>query len=133
MSVVTPASSEVVVAAPMSFAGSAQRIWKLTKMSDATPVLVALSLTAIVAIACAWMVVVGWYLIFGILLVPYRLIRRGQRKTKRDNMRHQEMLQAMAAQSVLAAQQLATVAQAPLVVESSVAPPEIAPPSSTPW
>jgi ABC-type transport system involved in cytochrome bd biosynthesis fused ATPase/permease subunit len=123
-----PASSEVVVAAPMSFAGSAQRIWKLTKMSDATPALIALSITAVVLIGVAWAFVLGWYMVFGLLLVPYRLIRRGQRKNKRDNMRHQELLQAMAAQSVLASQQLHQQVQAPLAVENQAAT-EIAPPS----
>lgn len=106
----------------MSYAGSAQRIWKLTKLTDNAPALFALSLLAIVMILGAWTAVTGWYVVFGILLVPYRLIRRGQRKDKRDAMRHNEMLQAMAAQQVLAAQQLAAAAQAPLVVDSSVAP-----------
>ena len=113
----------------MSFAGSAQRIWKLTKKSDATPALIALSLAAIVLIACAWSVVLAWYVFFGILLVPYRLIRRGQRKSARDNLRHQELLSAMAAQHAVAAQQLAAQAhdaQAPLVVET-VAPAAIPP------
>jgi ABC-type transport system involved in cytochrome bd biosynthesis fused ATPase/permease subunit len=112
----------------MSFAGSAQRIWKLTKMSDATPALIALSITAVVLIGVAWAFVLGWYMVFGLLLVPYRLIRRGQRKNKRDNMRHQELLQAMAAQSVLASQQLHQQVQAPLAVENQAAT-EIAPPS----
>jgi hypothetical protein len=104
----TPASSEVVVSAPMSFAGSAQRIWKITKRQDvSTPVLIVLSISAILAIALAWTAVLGWYLFFGILLIPYRLIRRGQRKTVRDNMRHQEMLSTMAAQHAVAAQALA--------------------------
>jgi uncharacterized membrane-anchored protein len=66
-----------------------------------------LSLAAIVLTGVAWFVIVGWYLFFGILLIPYRLIRRGQRKSKRDSMRHEEMLSAMAGQQALAARQLA--------------------------
>jgi uncharacterized membrane-anchored protein len=119
--VLTPASSEVIIAAPMSFAGSAQRIWKLTKRSDQTPALIGLTVAAVLLIACAWSVVLSWYFCFGILLVPYRLIRRGQRKTNRDNLRHQEMLSTMAAQHALAAQQLAEqarLAQAPLAIEA---------------
>jgi len=112
----------VVVAAPMSFAGSAQRIWKLTKISDNTPALIALSLAAIVLILCAWSAVLSWYLFFGVLLVPYRLIRRGQRKTKRDNMRHEEMLSAMAAQHAVAAQQLAQQLPTPVVAPAVEAP-----------
>ena len=112
----------MVVAAPMSFAGSAQRIWKLTKISDNTPALIALSLAAIVLILCAWSAVLSWYLFFGVLLVPYRLIRRGQRKTKRDNMRHEEMLSAMAAQHAVAAQQLAQQLPTPVVAPAVEAP-----------
>jgi hypothetical protein len=134
----TPASSEIVVAAPMSFAGSAQRIWKLTKRADDGPAVFLLSLAAIALIAASWTVVLGWYFFFGILLVPFRLIRRGQRKTERDNLRHQEMLSAMAAQHAVAAQQLAQqlpplqpivqpVAQPPLP-QASPPLPQVSPP-----
>jgi hypothetical protein len=113
----TPASSDMVVAAPMSFAGSAQRIWKITRRPEtSSAALVALSISAVVAVAFAWTVILAWYLFFGLLLVPYRLIRRGQRKANRDNLRHQEMLSAMAAQHAVAAQQLASQMQ-PLAVE----------------
>lgn len=104
---ITPASSEVVIAAPLSFAGSAQRIWKITKGEHSTPALIGLTLGAIVLIAAAWSVVLAWYSIFGILLVPYRLVRRGERKEIRDRLRHQEMLSTMAAGHAVAAQQLA--------------------------
>lgn len=46
-------------------------------------------------IMTAWMGVVVWYFMFGILLIPYRLIRRGQRKQKRDILRHRELLDAL--------------------------------------
>lgn len=46
-------------------------------------------------IMAAWMGVVVWYFMFGILLIPYRLIRRGQRKQKRDILRHRELLDAL--------------------------------------
>jgi hypothetical protein len=123
-----PASSEVVVAAPMSFAGSAQRIWKLTKASDNAPAIIALSILAIALILGSWIVVLCWYGFFGILLVPYRLIRRGQRKDRRNAMRHEEMLSTMAAQHALAAQQLAQQLAPPLAMEA-VATPEQLPPS----
>src|SRR3954469_1383102 len=76
-------SEKVVVAAPLSFAGSAARIWKLTGVSSHPAARVALGLVAMVLIVCAWTVVLSWYCFFGLLLVPYRLIRRGQRKDKR--------------------------------------------------
>jgi len=36
-----------------------------------------------------------WYLLFGLLLVPYRLIRRGSRKQKIQERQHQEILEAL--------------------------------------
>src|SRR4051794_24364906 len=54
-------SEKVVVAAPMSFAGSAARIWKLTGMTEQPAARVALALAAISLIACAWTVVLAWY------------------------------------------------------------------------
>ena len=43
----------------------------------------------------AWLFVTSWYLFFGIFLVPYRLIRRGQRKRKREALQHRETLAAI--------------------------------------
>ena len=39
--------------------------------------------------------IVGWYLLFGLFLVPYRLLRRGARKRKSEALRHREMLGAI--------------------------------------
>lgn len=90
-----PPSSRVVVAAPMSFAGSAQRLWKLTGLSDSGPARAALGLAAVLLIMVVWAAVLCWYLIFGLLLVPYRIVRRGQRKDKRAQLQHAETLQAI--------------------------------------
>jgi heme/copper-type cytochrome/quinol oxidase subunit 2 len=78
-------SAEVVVSAPMSFAGSAQRIWHITRdhAGWAYAGMVTLAILAII---------LAWYLIFGLLLVPYRLVRRGQRKQKLAQIRHQELM-----------------------------------------
>jgi len=38
--------------------------------------------------------VLCWYAIFGLLLVPYRLLRRGQRKRDVAAKRHAELLAA---------------------------------------
>lgn len=89
------ASEKVVIAAPLSFAGSASRIWKLTKLSAETPYRIALGVCAVFLIVLAWTFVLAWYLIFGLLLVPYRLIRRGQRKRKREALMHRETLSAI--------------------------------------
>jgi hypothetical protein len=85
------ASADVVVSAPMSFAGSGQRIWRITygHVSWAYAGFVTL---AILAVTVAWVAVACWYLIFGLMLVPYRIIRRGQRRQKLAQVRHQELM-----------------------------------------
>jgi hypothetical protein len=45
-------------------------------------------------ICIIWFAVLCWYIFFGLLLVPYRLIRRSSRKNKRDQLRHRELLDA---------------------------------------
>ena len=92
------ASEKVIVSAPLSFIGSAQRIWKITKVDNliAKVLLIALALGLI---AYAWVFVAFWYFImyilFGILFIPYRLLRRSSRKNKRDRLRHREILDAI--------------------------------------
>ncbi|MFW6033825.1 MAG: hypothetical protein ACOC9R_01710 [bacterium] len=85
-------SDRMSVAAPLSYTGSKQRLWNIGR--DAHPalrwsVLVPLLVAAIILV---WTVVTVWYMVFGLLLVPYRLIRRGSRKKKLDDRRHREML-----------------------------------------
>lgn len=89
-------SEEVIVSAPFSFNGSALRIWKLTRKSD-NPYIKWLLLVpiALMLVACAWAFVACWYLLFGILVIPYRLIRRSSRKNKRDQLRHRELLEQL--------------------------------------
>ncbi len=88
-------SENVVVSAPLSFHGSAARVWKITEgKSAALKWLVAVPV-ALLLIFMAWLIVLCWYLIFGILLVPYRLIRRSSRKNRRDSLRHKELLNAL--------------------------------------
>src|SRR4051794_30211310 len=63
-------SEKVVVAAPLSYAGSAARIWKLTGVVAQPAARIGLGAVAIVLIVFAWAVVTGWYVLFGLLLVP---------------------------------------------------------------
>lgn len=86
------ASEKVVVSAPMSFHGSAARIWKITASENAGLKWLLIIPVALLVIFIAWCVVLCWYVIFGILLIPYRLIRRSSRKNKRDSLRHRELL-----------------------------------------
>lgn len=87
------ASERVVVAAPMSLSGSAGRIWKLVR--GPMPLAVALGIVAVVLITVVWVVVIAWYCVFGLWLVPYRLLRRGSRKRKREGLQHREVLAAV--------------------------------------
>jgi hypothetical protein len=88
-------SEKVVIAAPLSFAGSAARIWRLTGRTANPWGRIGLGLLAILLIAVAWVGVLAWYLTWGVYLIPYRLIRRGSRKRKRQALQHREMLAAL--------------------------------------
>lgn len=86
-----PKPEVIAVSAPMSYTGSAKRIFKLTHIDNALlkwPLLVPI---ALILTLTAWVFVTLWYLIFGILVIPYRLLRRSQHKAKRDNIRHREL------------------------------------------
>jgi uncharacterized membrane-anchored protein len=89
------ASEKVVISAPISFHGSAVRIWKITDTENTALKWLLAIPVALFLIFIAWNVVLYWYLVFGILLVPYRLIRRSSRKNKRDSLRHRELLSAI--------------------------------------
>jgi hypothetical protein len=47
---------------------------------------------AIVLVVSVWVLVTAWYLLWGLALVPYRLLRRGARKRKVEMLRHRELL-----------------------------------------
>lgn len=93
------ASEKVVVSAPFSFAGSARRIWKMTKTDNELLRWLLLVPVALTLIMFAWTFVCFWYfimyVIFGILFIPFRLWRRGARKNKRNELRHRELLEAV--------------------------------------
>ncbi len=91
-------SENIVISSPLSFIGSAKRIWKMTDVDN--PVMkVLLSLVAAALILFAWVFVAFWYVliyvIFEILFVPYRLLRRSSRKQKQAKLRHREVLEAI--------------------------------------
>ena len=98
------ASEKVVISAPFSFAGSAQRIWKMTDVENPFLKFI-LALIAIVFIMFAWVFVACWYFVlyvlFGILFIPWRLLRRGSRKRKQERLRHREVLDAIEQQKRL--------------------------------
>jgi hypothetical protein len=93
-------SEDVIINAPMSFAGAFQRTMRLRRVGglNQKPWLVQalwhwIILNSILIVW--WTVIVGWYIVFGIFLIPYRLLRRGARKRKAEALRHREMLGAI--------------------------------------
>ena len=91
-------SEKVVISSPLSFIGSAKRIWKITDV-DNPLVKALLGLIAAVFILFAWVFVAFWYVliyvVFGILFIPYRLIRRSGRNQKQAKLQHREVLDAI--------------------------------------
>lgn len=89
-------ASRTVVAAPMSFAGSAGRTLNLLWHQKTPGIKFGIGLWLVPLILCAWWsAIVLWYAIFGLLLAPYRLLRRGSRKRKREARMHEETLRAI--------------------------------------
>lgn len=84
------------VAAPMSFAGATQRTLNWLWHDKSSGVKFGVGLWAIPTILTGWWgLILGWYVFFGLLLAPYRLVRRGSRKRKREAAMHKQMLQAV--------------------------------------
>jgi hypothetical protein len=89
------ASERVIINAPMSFAGSAQRAWRLQETGEGALRWVILALVIFLVIPAWWSLILVWYFTFGLLLVPYRVLRRGARKRKKEALRHREVLTAL--------------------------------------
>jgi len=91
-------SERIVISSPLSFSGSVKRIWKITDV-DNPAIKALLGLVAVVPILFAWVFVAFWYVliyvVFGILFIPYRLLRRSSRKQKQAKLRHREVLEAI--------------------------------------
>ena len=86
------ASEDVIINAPMSYAGSAQRIWRLRRRARSGGAKVAVTGLAIVLVLLAWGIVTAWYLVWGVWLIPYRILRRGARKREAEALRHRELM-----------------------------------------
>ena len=86
------ASEDVIINAPMSYAGSAQRILRLRRRARSGGAKVAVTGLAIVLVLLAWVIVTAWYLVWGVWLIPYRILRRGARKRKAEALRHRELM-----------------------------------------
>lgn len=93
------ASEKVVVSAPTSFSGSAARIWKMTDVNNAAVKWLLLVPIALSLVLMAWSLVAIWYVIifglFGIFVIPFRLLTRSGRNRKRSKLQHRELLEAI--------------------------------------
>jgi len=93
-------SERVVIQAPMSFVGSFRRSRKIAWLADgiSQPALRAIVKALLVCFVIAplvlvwWVAIVCWYFLFGLILFPYRLLRRGSRRRKQEARRHREVL-----------------------------------------
>jgi chromate transport protein ChrA len=92
-------SEKVIVSAPTSFSGSAARIWKLTESDNDFLKWLLLVPIALGLIFMAWSFVAIWYFIifglFGIFVIPFRLLTRSGRNRKRNKLQHRELLEAI--------------------------------------
>ena len=92
-------SEKVIVSAPTSFSGSAARIWKLTESDNDLLKWLLLVPIALCSIFMAWSFVAIWYIIifglFGIFVIPFRLLTRSGRKHTRGKLQHRELLEAI--------------------------------------
>jgi len=93
------ASEKVVVSAPTSFSGSTARIWKMTDSDNTALKWLLLVPVALCLIFMAWSLVAIWYFIifglFGIFVIPFRLLTRSGRNRKRNKLQHRELLEAV--------------------------------------
>ena len=79
----------------MSYSGSAQRIMRIRRRARSETERTVWTAVAVSTVVFVWLLVTVWYLMWGVLLVPYRLYRRGERKRKADALRHRELLAAL--------------------------------------
>ncbi len=90
----TLGSEEVILDAPMSFTGVTKRTLRFSRHYQRvhwwSNALAVIGLT--VWLTLAYVLILCWYVIFGLLLVPYRLIRRSQRRDEQRRRQHAELL-----------------------------------------
>ncbi len=93
------ASEKVIVSAPTSFSGSAARIWKITNTDNELLKWLVLIPIALFLVFMAWSFVAIWYFVifglFGIFVIPFRLLTRSSRNRKRNSLQHRELLEAV--------------------------------------
>lgn len=86
------ASERIVIESPLSFTGSAKRCWNWTKTDNAFVKWAVAVPVALGTIMALWTFILVWYMIAGIFVWPWRLLRRGSRKRKLQAAQHQELM-----------------------------------------
>jgi hypothetical protein len=89
-------SEDVILSAPMSYTGSARRIMRIRRRASGRRTLVVLTVLAVLLVIVVWGLVTVWYVLWSVLLVPYRVIRRRERKRRVEALRHRELVAALA-------------------------------------
>jgi hypothetical protein len=110
----------VIINAPMSYAGSAQRISRLRRKAQSPGLKVAVTILVILLVLLVWALVTCWYLVWGIYLVPYRIIRRGARKRKAEALRHRELMGTIQGSAVASAAAIVTASTTEMVGTTAV-------------
>jgi hypothetical protein len=70
-------SEDVIINAPMSFAGAAQRASRIGRGTTGWKRAAIVAFVIVPLLLVWWWTIIGWYLFFGLWVVPYRLLRRG--------------------------------------------------------
>jgi DUF1707 SHOCT-like domain len=104
------ASEDVIISAPMSYSGSAQRIMRLRRRARSDGELVAITVVAVSLVLIVWVFVTVWYLMWTFLLVPYRLVRRSARQRRVEALRHRELLGTIQGSAAGSAQSIVSTA-----------------------
>ena len=126
-----PVLKSKTYSAPLSYIGSFRRIipWA-SKLAKRSPLYAAFGWTlAVISLVLVWVFVTFWYLfvfgLFGIFVIPYRLVRRSNRKSQHIQATALATQQAMLQQQQIllqqmAQQQMTTGEPAPQVSPSAV-------------
>jgi hypothetical protein len=116
------ASEDVIINAPMSYAGSAQRIMRIRRHAGGGGKLLAITALAMLLVLVVWVLVTAWYLVWGLWLVPYRLLRRGARKRRAEALRHRELMGTIQGSAAASA---ATIVAATAISQAAVMTPPV--------
>jgi hypothetical protein len=112
-----PVVKSKTYAAPLSFVGSTRRIvgWTKGALSRNPSLRVLLWIVTVLALLVMWAFVTLWYFVvfglFGIFMIPYRLVRRSQRKSLHVQQTTLATQQAMLQQMTMMQQQAPTHSQ----------------------